>query len=159
MDLCYIYILVCFSVKFFKFYVKFVFLFFFKDTLNCFICFYCRLTSPDGFTLYRYIHLYRKLPEGSSKRNRLNLNDHPPYTEIFSKRRKIYSVCVEGLSWRVSNVLSCICIAWQIEVLSNPADLRLIVALCQPTSDTKLKEFASRCEVGLLMPYIAPRPL
>ena len=27
------------------------------------------------------------------------LNECPPYTEIFSKRRKIYSVCVEGLSY------------------------------------------------------------
>ena len=39
-----------------------------------------------------------KLPEGSSKINRLSLNRCPPYTEIFSKRRKIYSVCVESLS-------------------------------------------------------------
>ena len=35
---------------------------------------------------------------GSSKINRLSLNRCPPYTEIFSKRRKIYSVCVESLS-------------------------------------------------------------
>ena len=39
-----------------------------------------------------------KLPGGSSKINRLSLNRCPPYTEIFSKRRKIYSVCVESLS-------------------------------------------------------------
>ena len=39
-----------------------------------------------------------KLPEGSSKINRLSLNRCPPYTEIFSKRRKIYAVCVESLS-------------------------------------------------------------
>ena len=42
--------------------------------------------------------LIGKLPEGSSKINRLSLNRCPPYTEIFSKRRKIYSVCVESLS-------------------------------------------------------------
>ena len=30
--------------------------------------------------------------------NSTSLNWCPPYTEIFSKRRKIYSVCVEGLS-------------------------------------------------------------
>ena len=39
-----------------------------------------------------------KLPGGSSKINRLSLNRCPPYTEIFSKRRKIYAVCVESLS-------------------------------------------------------------
>ena len=37
------------------------------------------------------------LPEGSSpKINRKCLMECHPYTEIFSKRRKIYSVCVEG---------------------------------------------------------------
>ena len=39
-----------------------------------------------------------KLPGGSSKINRLSLNRCSPYTEIFSKRRKIYAVCVESLS-------------------------------------------------------------
>ena len=42
-----------------------------------------------------------KLPGGSSKINRLSLNRCPPYTEIFSKRRKIYAVCVESLSMPV----------------------------------------------------------
>ena len=42
--------------------------------------------------------LMGKLPRGSSKINRLSLNRCPPYTEIFSKRRKIYAVCVESLS-------------------------------------------------------------
>ena len=42
--------------------------------------------------------LIGKLPEGGSKINRVSLNRCPPYTEIFSKRRKIYSVCVESLS-------------------------------------------------------------
>ena len=42
--------------------------------------------------------LMGKLPGGSSKINRLSLNRCPPYTEIFSKRRKIYAVCVESLS-------------------------------------------------------------
>ena len=42
--------------------------------------------------------MFGKLPEGSSKINRISLNRCPPYTEIFSKRRKIYSVCVESLS-------------------------------------------------------------
>ena len=51
-----------------------------------------------------------KLPGGSSKINRLSLNRCPPYTEIFSKRRKIYSVCVESLRIPVS-------LLW--EVLSN----------------------------------------
>ena len=41
---------------------------------------------------------FGKLPKGSSKINRISLNRCPPYTEIFSKRRKIYSVCVESLS-------------------------------------------------------------
>ena len=40
----------------------------------------------------------RKLPEGNCQRNRLSLNWCSPYTEIFSKRRKIYTVCVESLS-------------------------------------------------------------
>ena len=35
---------------------------------------------------------------GNSKINSFSLNWCPPDTEIFSKRRKIYSVCVEGLS-------------------------------------------------------------
>jgi hypothetical protein len=39
-----------------------------------------------------------KLPVGNSKINRFSLNRCPPDTEIFSKRRKIYSACVEGLS-------------------------------------------------------------
>ena len=40
-----------------------------------------------------------KLPGGSSKINRLSLNRcMGGYTEIFSKRRKIYAVCVESLS-------------------------------------------------------------
>ena len=47
------------------------------------------------FALSNYLG---KLPEGSSKINRLSLNRCPPYTEIFSKRRKIYAVCVESLS-------------------------------------------------------------
>ena len=33
-----------------------------------------------------------------SKRNKLILIECPPDTEIFSKRRKIYSICVEGMS-------------------------------------------------------------
>ena len=31
------------------------------------------------------------------------LNGYPSYTEIFSKRRKIYTVCVKGLSCRAAN--------------------------------------------------------
>ena len=42
-----------------------------------------------------------KLPEGNCKINRVILNSCPPYTEIFSKRRKICSVCVESLSMSV----------------------------------------------------------
>jgi len=34
-----------------------------------------------------------------SERNRMILIGRPPDTEIFSKRRKIYSFCVEGMSW------------------------------------------------------------
>ena len=34
-----------------------------------------------------------------SERNKLILIECPPDTEIFSKRRKIYSICVEGMSW------------------------------------------------------------
>ena len=34
-----------------------------------------------------------------SERNKLILIGRPPDTEIFSKRRKIYSFCVEGMSW------------------------------------------------------------
>ena len=41
---------------------------------------------------------HRKLPKGNCQRNWVSLNRCPPYTEIFSKRRKIYSVCVESLS-------------------------------------------------------------
>ena len=42
--------------------------------------------------------------EGSLKINSISLNCCPPYTEIFSKRRKIYSVCVEGLSMKFSSI-------------------------------------------------------
>ena len=38
---------------------------------------------------------------GNSKINMFSLNRCPPDTEIFSKRRKIYSVCVESLSMNV----------------------------------------------------------
>ena len=51
------------------------------------------------FALSNYLG---KLPGGSSKINRLSLNRCPPYTEIFSKRRKIYSVCVEVESLRIT---------------------------------------------------------
>ena len=44
------------------------------------------------------LKIIRKLPNGSLKINIISLNCCPPYTEIFSKRRKIYSVCVESLS-------------------------------------------------------------
>ena len=54
----------------------------------------------DSFTKFHV--LIGKLPEGSSKINSLSLNRCPPYTEIFSKRRKIYSVCVESLSMTLS---------------------------------------------------------
>ena len=36
---------------------------------------------------------------GGPKRNWLILIECPPDTEIFSKRRKIYTWCVEGMSW------------------------------------------------------------
>ena len=47
-----------------------------------------------------------KLPVGNSKINMLSLNRCPPDTEIFSKRRKIYSVCVESLSMNITNPLT-----------------------------------------------------
>ena len=39
-----------------------------------------------------------RLPSKQPEINRLSLNWCSPYTEIFSKRRKICSVCVESLS-------------------------------------------------------------
>ena len=47
--------------------------------------------------IQQILNLIGKLPKGSSKINRSSLNRCPPYTEIFSKRRKIYSFCVESL--------------------------------------------------------------
>ena len=44
--------------------------------------------------------------------NWANLNLCPPYTEIFSKRRKICSVCVEGLSYRSETECSCHIWVW-----------------------------------------------
>ena len=41
--------------------------------------------------------LFGKLPKGNSQINSISLNRCPPYTEIFSKRRKIYSVMCGGL--------------------------------------------------------------
>ena len=52
--------------------------------------------------------LLGKLPKGSFKINRVSLNRCPPYTEIFSKRRKICSVCVESLSMTVTCSNSCL---------------------------------------------------
>ena len=49
-----------------------------------------------------------KLPGGSSKINRLSLNRCPPYTEIFSKRRGIYAVCVESLSMSTHRIKQCL---------------------------------------------------
>ena len=55
------------------------------------------------FTLiFDYTNVSNKVSKeatyGIFKINLFTLNCCPPYTEIFSKRRKIYSVCVEGLS-------------------------------------------------------------
>ena len=47
--------------------------------------------------------LTRKLSEDSFKINMSSLNRCPPYTEIFSKRRKIYTLCVESLSRQTGN--------------------------------------------------------
>ena len=47
-----------------------------------------------------------KLPWGSLKRNWYNLNRCSPYTEIFSKRRKIYSECVESMRMPGRSLLS-----------------------------------------------------
>ena len=52
----------------------------------------CRCQQTRSYTIVR------KLPGGNCQRNRLSLNWCSPYTEIFSKRRKIYTVCVESLS-------------------------------------------------------------
>ena len=52
--------------------------------------------------LYIYKDILRKLLMGSFRINRVSLNRCPPYTEIFSKRRKICSVCVESLSMTVN---------------------------------------------------------
>ncbi len=48
---------------------------------------------------------FRKPPSGGCKINWLSLNSCSPYTEIFSKRRKIYAVCVESLRMAVIEYL------------------------------------------------------
>ena len=54
-----------------------------------------------------------------SWRNKLSLNECPPYTEIFSKRRKIYSVCVESLSLTIDNCsTSLFCFEMNLDVAS-----------------------------------------
>ena len=73
-----------------------------KGSLPCYVA----LSISSRRVLYHSlctgiaILIFGKLPEGSSKINRYSLNRCPPYTEIFSKRRKIYSVCVESLRIR-----------------------------------------------------------
>ena len=52
------------------------------------------------------LKIIRKLPNGSLKINTISLNRCSPYTEIFSKRRKIYSVCVESLSMNTYTLIS-----------------------------------------------------
>ena len=62
----------------------------------------------DIFIFCRLKLILRKLPKGSFKINKVSLNRCPPYTEIFSKRRKICSVCVESLSMTVNCCNSCL---------------------------------------------------
>ena len=54
--------------------------------------------------LTEYSLSLKEANEVSCKINWSSLNSCPPYTEIFSKRRKIYTVCVEGLSIVTSQV-------------------------------------------------------
>ena len=54
--------------------------------------------SPSHDSLpYVSAELLRSYLRRQPKINRISLNGCPQYTEIFSKRRKIYSVCVEDL--------------------------------------------------------------
>ena len=68
-----------------------------------------------------------KLPGGSSKINRLSLNRCPPYTEIFSKRRKIYAVCVESLSMPVHWI--------KLWVVESCIQIKFVNALFASTKD------------------------
>ena len=62
----------------------------------------CRNTGGQCNTNF----IIGKLPWGSLKRNWYNLNRCSPYTEIFSKRRKIYSECVESMRMPGRSLLS-----------------------------------------------------
>ena len=61
---------------------------------------FATLGSAVKLNCHEVQRILGKLPWGNSKINMVSLNWCPPDTEIFSKRRKIYSVCVESLSMK-----------------------------------------------------------
>ena len=58
-----------------------------------------RQSLHDFFLTYplHIFHNARNRQDGGLQRNWIILIECPPYTEIFSKRRKIYSLCVEDM--------------------------------------------------------------
>ena len=58
------------------------------------------LVFENAFDFEQYMKIsqvQQASPQENSQINWANLNGCPPYTEIFSKRRKIYSFCVEDM--------------------------------------------------------------
>ena len=99
-----------------------------------------------------------KLPGGSSKINRLSLNRCPPYTEIFSKRRKIYAVCVESLSMLTHRIKQ-----WLVE---SCIQIRFVNALFASTKDRLgknksgvKKQHVMKCEIKIFIRKANPKVL